>query len=111
MNTFAILIDAGFVKTRLGSADNPTTAEDIRALVQRICKHHPGRAVFVSSVFLRCPAICKNQAGAAGSVCLVVFDGPRDRFVYSREVSLEMIRLAHERLDTLEKALLEDQDG
>ena len=39
MNTFAILIDAGFVKTRLGSADNPTTAEDIRALVQRICKH------------------------------------------------------------------------
>ena len=39
MNTFAILRDAGFVKTRLGSADNPTTAEDIRALVQRICKH------------------------------------------------------------------------
>ena len=39
MNTFAILIDAGFVKARLGSADNPTTAEDIRALVQRICKH------------------------------------------------------------------------
>ena len=27
---FAILIDAGFVKTRLGSADNPTTAEDIQ---------------------------------------------------------------------------------
>ena len=39
MDTFAILIDAGFVKTRLGSADNPTTAEDIRALVQRIGKH------------------------------------------------------------------------
>lgn len=39
MNTFATLIDAGFVKTSLDSADNPTAAEDIQALVQRICKH------------------------------------------------------------------------
>ena len=56
---------------------------------------------------------CKftSQSITGGSVCLVVFDGPRDRFVYSCEVGLEMIRLAHERLDKLEQELLEDQNG
>ena len=56
---------------------------------------------------------CKftSQSIIGGSVCLVVFDGPRDRFVYSREVGLEMIRLARERLDKLEEELSEDQDG
>lgn len=50
---------------------------------------------------------CKftGESITGGSVCLVVYDGPRDRFVYSRDVGLEMIRLARERLDELEKEL------
>ena len=46
-----------------------------------------------------------------GSVCLVVYDGPRDRSCYSRGVALEMIRLAREQLYELEQGLSEDQDG
>lgn len=59
----------------------------------------------------RCMCKFTSQSITGGSVCLVVFDGPRDRFVYSREVGLEMIRLARERLDKLEEELSEDQDG
>lgn len=40
-----------------------------------------------------------------GSVCIVVYDGPRDRSCYSRSVGLEMIKLARERLDHLEGQL------
>ena len=43
-----------------------------------------------------------------GALCLVVYDGPRDRSTYCREVGLEMIRLARGRLDELEKELGED---
>lgn len=42
-----------------------------------------------------------------GSVCLVVYDGPRDRSCYSRVIALEMIKLARERLDELESELSE----
>lgn len=43
-----------------------------------------------------------------GALCLVVYDGPRDRSAYCREVGLEMIRLARMRLDELEDELGED---
>ena len=50
---------------------------------------------------------CKftNESITKGSICLVVYDGPRDRSCYSRDVTLEMIRLARERLDELEQEL------
>ncbi len=40
-----------------------------------------------------------------GSICLVIYDGPRDRSCYSQSVALEMIRLARDRLDELEVQL------
>ena len=40
-----------------------------------------------------------------GEVCLVVYDGPRQRSPYSRDVGLEMIKLARARLDELEGEL------
>ncbi len=45
-----------------------------------------------------------------GAVCLVVYDGPRDRSAYCRDVALEMIRLARVRLDELTGELGKDQD-
>ena len=44
-----------------------------------------------------------------GAVCLVVYDGPRDRSAYCRDVALEMIGLARVRLDVLERELGKDQ--
>ena len=40
-----------------------------------------------------------------GTVCLVVYDGPRERSAYCRDVSLEMIGQARARLDELEMEL------
>ena len=40
-----------------------------------------------------------------GSVCLVVYDGQRNRWCYSRNVALDMIKLARLRLDKLENEL------
>jgi hypothetical protein len=40
-----------------------------------------------------------------GTACLVVYEGDRDRFCYSREIALRMIEQGHERLDELEKQL------
>lgn len=40
-----------------------------------------------------------------GALCLVVYEGPRDRSAYCRDVGLEMIRLARARLDELEGGL------
>ena len=40
-----------------------------------------------------------------GVPCLVVYEGARDRFCYSREVALRMIKQGHEHLDELEKQL------
>ena len=40
-----------------------------------------------------------------GVMCLVVYDGPRDRSPYCRDVGLEMIKLARARLDELEEEL------
>lgn len=37
MTKFAILIDAGFAKPKLGSRDNPATARDFQGLVDKIC--------------------------------------------------------------------------
>ena len=50
---------------------------------------------------------CRNTGEAipAGSICLVVFDGPRDRFCYSRAIGLRMIQQAREDLQNLERAL------
>ena len=45
-----------------------------------------------------------------GEVCLVVYDGQRDRFPYCRDVGLEMIGLARARLNALENALKMDGD-
>lgn len=42
-----------------------------------------------------------------GSICLIVYDGPRDRSCYSRDIALEMIKLARERLNELESELSE----
>lgn len=42
---------------------------------------------------------------AMGSRCIVVFDGPRDRFCYSRTVGLRMIAAARERLAEMEQSL------
>ncbi len=40
-----------------------------------------------------------------GSICLVIYDGPRDRSCYSKSVAMEMIKLARQRLDELEGQL------
>ena len=50
---------------------------------------------------------CKFSGASIGkgAVCLVVYDGPRDRSAYCRDVGLEMIRLARSRLDALEDEL------
>jgi len=40
-----------------------------------------------------------------GSACLVVYDGPRQRFCYSQDSALQMIRQARARLDELESEL------
>ena len=39
MRKFAILIDGGFAKVRLGSRENPVSSADFKRLVERICKH------------------------------------------------------------------------
>lgn len=51
---------------------------------------------------------CKftSDAITKGEICLVVYDGPRDRSCYSKKIAQEMIKLAHQRLDELEKELL-----
>ena len=46
-----------------------------------------------------------------GSACLVVYDGPRDRFCYSRSVALKMIVLARDQLKILEHELGDDESG
>jgi hypothetical protein len=40
-----------------------------------------------------------------GTVCLVIYEGPRNRFCYSRETALQMITLARERLTEIEQQL------
>ena len=41
-----------------------------------------------------------------GSACLVVYEGPRDRSCYSREIALRMIKQARVRLDEIEHQLM-----
>jgi hypothetical protein len=40
-----------------------------------------------------------------GGTCLLVFDGPRDRNNYSRDVALQMIEDTYERLNALKNEL------
>ena len=39
MDSFAILVDGGFVKRKLGSAKSPATAESVQALIEKIREH------------------------------------------------------------------------
>ena len=50
---------------------------------------------------------CKftKKAIPKGTVCLVVYEGPRDRSCYSAPVALEMLGAARARLDEIETAL------
>lgn len=50
---------------------------------------------------------CKNSGEPIlkGNRCLVVFDGPRDRFCYSQEIGLLMIAKARTELDRIERTL------
>lgn len=50
---------------------------------------------------------CKftNESITKNSVCLVIYDGPRERSCYSRDIALKMIRSARERLNELEHEL------
>ncbi len=53
---------------------------------------------------------CKFTKAAItkGEPCLVLFEGPRDRFCYSADTALKMIRKARARLDELEQELSQD---
>jgi hypothetical protein len=46
---------------------------------------------------------------SAGSPCLVVFDGPRQRFCYSHDVATRMIQQARQELLMIENALALDK--
>lgn len=50
---------------------------------------------------------CKfsGEAIVKGSICLVIYDGPRNRSCYSRRIALEMIKFARTRLDEIEAQL------
>ena len=55
---------------------------------------------------------CKfsNTSITKGAICLVVYNGPRDRSAYCRDVALRMIEEARARLDELERELGKDHD-
>ena len=50
---------------------------------------------------------CKHTGNliANGQTCLVVFDGPRQRFCYSREIGHKMIEDARQLLDKMKNEL------
>jgi hypothetical protein len=50
---------------------------------------------------------CKftSDAIVKGSICLVIYDGPRERSCYSQRIGLEMIKIARARLDEIESRL------
>jgi hypothetical protein len=52
---------------------------------------------------------CKNSQAkiSSGQKCLVVFDGPRDRFCYSREIGLKMVEDARLSLKEIELQLID----
>jgi len=51
---------------------------------------------------------CKHKRTtiSIGQTCLVVFDDPRQRFCYSRDIALQMIQDARELLNEIEARLL-----
>lgn len=55
---------------------------------------------------------CKHTRCAIpmGRSCLVVFDGPRKRFCYSKEVALKMIAEARAQLEAVENQLANDEE-
>jgi hypothetical protein len=46
-----------------------------------------------------------GEAVPKGSICMVVYNGPRERAGYSQRVAFEMVKLARARLDEIEKQL------
>ncbi len=46
-----------------------------------------------------------NASIIKGTPCLVVYESPRNRFCYSKEVALRMIKQAREHLDGIEHQL------
>ena len=50
---------------------------------------------------------CRHSRGtiSRGQTCLIVFDDSRQRFCYSREVGLKMIKDARQLLDDIERKL------
>lgn len=55
----------------------------------------------------KAPRRCKftKEVIPKGTVCLVVYEGPRDRSCYSAPVALEMLGAARARLDEIEASL------
>ena len=39
------------------------------------------------------------------TLCMVLYEGSRDRYCYSRDVAIQMIHVARERLEELEREL------
>lgn len=51
MNSFAILIDGGFVKRKLGTAKVPATAKDVQSLIEKVCVHEMLRGLTLHRVY------------------------------------------------------------
>lgn len=51
MRSYAILIDAGFLKRKLGSKDSPVTAERILAFVNSLCNHERLRSMVLHRIY------------------------------------------------------------
>ena len=51
MNSFAILIDGGFVKRKLGSVKMPATGKDIQTLIENVCAHEMLNAMALYRVY------------------------------------------------------------
>lgn len=51
MKTFAILIDAGFAKSKLGTPESPVNAHDFQQLVEQIQSHHLLRDKYLYRVY------------------------------------------------------------
>ena len=49
--------------------------------------------------------VFSNAEIPKGAVSLVLFEDSRDRYVYCKEVALQMIQKARERLATIERAI------
>ena len=67
MKTFAILIDAGFVRAKLGSAKKPVSAQSIQRLVSAICSHEQLQSMDLYRVYYYdAPPFFKNKMKPLG---------------------------------------------